>query len=91
MPASELTIGDSVYLQSGDKIPADLRLVSVRELQVDESELTGESVPVMKQAKPIELETVLADRTNMVYSSMLVTYGIGLWFPFICGDLSELR
>lgn len=90
IPASELTIGDIVYLQSGDKIPADLRLVSVRELQVDESALTGESVPVMKQAKPIESETVLADRTNMAYSSMLVTYGTGIGVVVAIGSQTEI-
>ncbi len=90
IPASELTIGDVVYLQSGDKVPADLRLVQVRELQIDESALTGESVPVMKQAKPIESETVLADRTNMAYSSMLVTYGTGVGVVVAIGSQTEI-
>lgn len=90
IPASELTIGDVVYLQSGDKVPADLRLVQVRELQIDESALTGESVPVMKQAKPIDAETVLADRTNMAYSSMLVTYGTGVGVVVAIGSQTEI-
>ncbi|MFQ3608600.1 MAG: cation-transporting P-type ATPase [Chloroherpetonaceae bacterium] len=90
IPASELTIGDIVYLQSGDKIPADLRLISVRELQIDESALTGESVPVIKQAKPIDSETVLADRTNMAYSSMLVTYGTGVGVVVAIGSQTEI-
>ncbi len=90
IPASELTIGDIVYLQSGDKIPADLRLINVRELQIDESALTGESVPVMKQIKPIESETVLADRTNMAYSSMLVTYGTGKGVVVAIGSQTEI-
>jgi cation-transporting ATPase F len=71
--ASELTIGDVVLLQSGDKVPADLRLALVRELHVDESALTGESVPVLKQTKRQGAGTVLADRSSMAYSSTLVT------------------
>jgi len=57
--------------------PADLRLVRCRELQIDESALTGESVPVHKQADVLGRDTVLADRSNMTYSSTLVTYGTG--------------
>ena len=53
IPASQLTIGDIVFLQSGDKAPADIRLTNIRELQVDESALTGESVPVIKTLKDI--------------------------------------
>ena len=53
IPAEELVPGDIVLLQSGDKVPADLRLLRLRELQIDESALTGESVPVQKQAEPL--------------------------------------
>lgn len=62
----------------------------MRELQIDESALTGESVPVMKQAKPIDSETVLADRTNMAYSSMLVTYGTGIGVVVAIGSQTEI-
>ena len=86
IPATELTIGDVVLLQSGDKVPADLRLLQIRELQIDESALTGESVPVEKQLKVLSAETVLADRTNMAYSSTLVTYGSGLGMVVEVGD-----
>ncbi len=88
--ASELTIGDIVLLQSGDKIPADLRLVQTRELQIDESTLTGESVPVMKTTKAFSNDTVLADRTNMAYSSTLVTYGIGTGVVVAIGNNTEV-
>ena len=73
--SSELVPGDLVLLASGDKVPADLRLVSVRDLQVSESALTGESVPVQKATEPLVVETVLADRSNMVYAGSLVTLG----------------
>jgi Ca2+-transporting ATPase len=71
----ELVPGDLVLLTSGDKVPADMRLVSVRNLQVSEAALTGESVPVQKVTEPLATETVLADRTNMVYAGSLVTFG----------------
>ncbi|MFN7393807.1 MAG: cation-translocating P-type ATPase [Pseudanabaena sp.] len=71
----ELVIGDLVLLASGDKVPADLRLVTVRDLQVSESALTGESVPVQKTIEALNTDTVLADRLNMVYGSSLVTFG----------------
>lgn len=77
IPAPDLTPGDIVMLQSGDKVPADLRLIALRELQIDESTLTGESVPVVKQTEELAANTVLADRTNMAYASTLVTYGTG--------------
>ncbi len=70
--ATELVPGDVVFLQSGDKVPADMRLLRCRELQADESTLTGESVPVEKGVQTLDRDTVLADRRNMVYSSTLV-------------------
>lgn len=76
IPATELVPGDIVMLQSGDKVPADVRILSSRELQIDESALTGESVPVQKQSGAVPHDTLLADRINMAYSSTLVTYGV---------------
>ena len=64
-----LVPGDVVLLQSGDKVPADLRLIRGRDLQIDESALTGESLPVDKRPEPVAHDTVLADRTNMAYAS----------------------
>ncbi|HSG10519.1 MAG TPA: cation-transporting P-type ATPase [Gammaproteobacteria bacterium] len=88
--AIELVPGDLVLLQSGDKVPADLRLLRSRELQIDESALTGESVPVQKQADQLARETLLADRSNMAYSSALVTYGTGAGIVVATGDATEI-
>jgi cation-transporting P-type ATPase F len=88
--STALVPGDLVVLQSGDKVPADLRLASVRELQIDESALTGESVPVMKQTSAMPSENVLADRTNMAYSSTLVTYGTGTGMVIATGNSTEI-
>jgi cation-transporting ATPase F len=90
IPANELTVGDVILLQSGDKVPADLRLLQTRELQIDESALTGESVPVEKRLATLSEETVLADRHNMAYSSTLVTYGSGLGVVVEVGDRTEI-
>ena len=88
--ATELVPGDVVFLQSGDKVPADIRLLVCRELQTDESTLTGESVPVEKQSAMLERDTVLADRRNMVYSSTLVSYGTATGVVVGTGDHTEI-
>lgn len=90
IPSSQLTIGDIVILQSGDKTPADIRLIKVRELQIDESALTGESVPVIKNTAAVEKNTILAERTNMAYSSTLVTYGVGTGVVVAIGNDTEI-
>ncbi|OAI01600.1 cation-transporting P-type ATPase [Methylomonas methanica] len=88
--AAELVPGDLVFLQSGDKVPADLRLLQSRELKIDESALTGESVPVEKQAQTLPSATLLADRANMAYSSTLVSYGSALAVVVSTGDNTEI-
>ncbi|MFN6495866.1 MAG: HAD-IC family P-type ATPase [Nostoc sp. DedQUE01] len=75
LASSVLVVGDLVLLASGDKVPADLRLLSVRGLQVDESALTGESVPVEKATPSLAMETPLAERSNMAYAGSFVTFG----------------
>jgi cation-transporting ATPase F len=70
-----LVPGDIVLLQSGDKVPADLRLLLVRSLQVDESALTGESVPVEKHVGVLVAGSGLGDRKNLSFAGTLVTYG----------------
>ncbi|NNE00477.1 MAG: cation-transporting P-type ATPase [Pirellulaceae bacterium] len=88
--STELVPGDLVLLQSGDKVPADLRLLRSRDLQVDESALTGESVPVEKKAIELALETPLAERRNMSYASTLVTYGQGRGVVVATGAKTEV-
>ena len=79
LPASELVPGDIIQLAAGDRVPADVRLIRSRDLQIAEAALTGESVPVMKQAAIVlPLKMVLAERQNMAYASTLVTSGSGM-------------
>ncbi|AOU99050.1 carbonate dehydratase [Acidihalobacter yilgarnensis] len=73
--AQALVPGDIVRLEAGDRVPADLRLLHTRNLRVDESNLTGESLPADKQVAPLAPDTPLADRRNMAYSGTLVVGG----------------
>ncbi|PCI21842.1 MAG: carbonate dehydratase [Piscirickettsiaceae bacterium] len=88
--ASELVPGDIVLLVSGDKVPADLRLLKTRDLQVDESTLTGESLPVEKDNSSLAQDTILAERLNMAYSSSLVTYGAATGVVIAIGNDTEV-
>ena len=90
VPAEELVPGDIVHLQSGDKVPADLRLVEARSLRVEEAALTGESEPVEKTLNPAAADAVLGDRTSMAYSGTLVTYGQGTGVVVATGANTEL-
>ena len=75
--ASDLVPGDIVLLEAGNQIPADLRLIEIAQLQVDESALTGESVTVAKQTAPLALQEAgaLGDRTNMAFKGTTATHG----------------
>jgi Ca2+-transporting ATPase len=76
--SEQLTVGDIVLLETGDFVAADIRLLETTNLKTDESSLTGESMPVTKDAEiKLDNETVLAERENSVYMSTLVTYGKG--------------
>ncbi len=88
--AEELVPGDIVLMQSGDKVPADLRLFRVKGLQVQESALTGESVAVEKIIEPAAEETVIGDRRCMAYSGTLVTHGQGAGVVVATGAQTEL-
>ena len=77
LPATQLIPGDVVLLQSGDKVPADLRLFWSRELRIDEAMLTGESVPVEKATQTVAVAAGIGDRNCLAFSGTLVTYGQG--------------
>lgn len=88
--STELVPGDIVLLQSGDKVPADLRLFHCRDLQVDESALTGESLPVDKQTELVPAEAPLAERRNLAFTSTLVTYGQARGVVFATGANTQV-
>jgi Ca2+-transporting ATPase len=91
IPAEQLVPGDVIKLEMGDLVPADARVVEDRLLQVDEASLTGESVPVKKDADVTLPEGAsLGDRRNMVYSSTVVTYGKGTAVVTDTGMTTEL-
>ncbi len=77
LQAERLVPGDVVLLQSGDKVPADLRLFRVKGLQIEEAALTGESMAVEKRIEPVSPESTIGDRRCMAYSGTLVTHGQG--------------
>ena len=85
-----LVPGDVVLLESGDKVPADLRLLEGHNLSVQESALTGESVSVTKQNQPIPEPTPLAERSNMLYAGTLITQGRARAIVVSTGDDTEL-
>ncbi|MBB5019616.1 magnesium-transporting ATPase (P-type) [Chitinivorax tropicus] len=90
VPAESLVPGDLVCLQSGDKVPADLRLLEVKNLRVEEAAITGESLPVEKQVEPVGADTVLGDRLSMAFSGTLVSYGQGVGVVVATGATTEL-
>ncbi|MDQ2102959.1 cation-transporting P-type ATPase [Azospirillum isscasi] len=90
VPAEELVPGDRVLLASGDKVPADLRLVRVKGLRVQEAALTGESVPVAKSADAVAPDAPLAERGGMAYSGTLVAQGQAMGVVVATGDATEL-
>jgi Ca2+-transporting ATPase len=75
LPVEQLVPGDIVILDAGDKIPADGRIISAHALEIDESSLTGESIPVAKQIQALPEHLPLAERSNMVYMNNAVTRG----------------
>ncbi|MCP3852061.1 MAG: cation-transporting P-type ATPase [Gammaproteobacteria bacterium] len=88
--SKELVVGDIVILSSGDKVPADMRILKLNEIQIDESSLTGESVSIQKESDILTADTLLADRKNMLYSSTLVTFGRAVSVVVAIGDKTEI-
>ena len=89
VPSDQLVVGDVVSLQSGDSVPADLRLLHARELQIEEAALTGESVPTQKALAQLPEETTLGDRTNLAFAGTQVTYGTAIGVVVATGDATE--
>ncbi|SFW13012.1 cation-transporting P-type ATPase [Nitrosovibrio sp. Nv17] len=88
--AAGLVPGDVVVLASGDRIPANLRLIQVRELRIDEAALTGESLPVKKNTDVAVASAPLGDRHGMAYSGTLVTHGQARGIVVATGAATEL-
>lgn len=86
----QLVPGDIVLLEAGDKVPADLRLLKVHGLQIQESILTGESVPVEKQTATVDNLAALGDRVCMGFSGTTVTYGQGMGVVVATGANTEI-
>jgi magnesium-transporting ATPase (P-type) len=88
--SSQLTPGDIIFLESGDKVPADIRILYSKNLQISEAVLTGESLPISKTTAEQPAEAVLADRKNMAYSGTLVTAGQGTGVVIQTGQNTEI-
>lgn len=90
LDAGQLVPGDIVFLASGDRVPADLRLLDVHNLRIEEAALTGESVPAEKQVAPVEPSAALGDRACMAYSGTLVACGQGTGLVVATGAATEI-
>lgn len=91
IPQRDIVIGDILYVETGDKLPADGRLLDTNSLQADESALTGESLPVQKEAQVVitNEKTPVAERVNMLYSGSFITGGNGVMAVTGVGDSTE--
>jgi magnesium-transporting ATPase (P-type) len=89
-PAEDLVPGDVVLLESGDKVPADLRLVEVKNLRTEEAALTGESVPAEKAADPVAEKSTVGDRDSMAFSGTMVVSGRATGIVVATGSETEL-
>ena len=88
--AEDLVPGEIVLLASGDKVPADLRLIETRNLRIEEAALTGESEPVEKSPDPVAAEAPIGDRACMAYSGTLVVFGQGRGLVVATADNTEI-
>jgi len=89
LPAEELVPGDIVLLEPGDRLSADLRLIETRGLMVQESALTGESLPVEKDPSPVDVDATLPDRRSMAFAGTLVTQGHAVGLAVATGERTE--
>jgi hypothetical protein len=88
--AEDLVPGDIVLLESGDRIPADLRLIDVKNLRADEAALTGESVPADKRTEPVVANSTVGDREDMAFSGTLIVSGRAAGVVVATGAETEL-
>jgi len=89
--SEDLVVGDIVLLEAGDIVPADLRLLETNSMKIEESALTGESIPIEKDATVIlEKDVVLGDRVNMAFMGSVVTYGRGIGVVVATGMKTEM-
>ena len=90
VPSEDVVPGDIVLLESGDKVPADLRLIDVKNLRTEEAALTGESLPIDKTTAPVSEKATVGDRKDMAFSGTLVTSGRGIGVVVATGTGTEL-
>ncbi len=96
VPSDEVTIGDLIYIEAGDVIPSDARLTETRQLQVNESALTGESLPVEKKNILLPEDTILAEQHNMLFKGTTAVQGnakaivVGIGINTELGNISEM-
>ncbi|MFP4470281.1 MAG: cation-translocating P-type ATPase, partial [Bacteroidales bacterium] len=90
LPVAELVPGDVVFLEAGDRVPADMRLIQQKNLAVQEAALTGESVPAQKSIDPVEEDAVIGDRHSMLYSGTLIVSGTAKALVATTGMATEL-
>ncbi|MHC5218367.1 HAD-IC family P-type ATPase [Enterococcus sp. LJL128] len=90
IPSTQLVTGDIVLLHAGDVVPADIRILETHELIIEESALTGESLPVEKQTEELPADTPLGDRSNLAFSGTLVQAGSGKGIVVETGDKTEI-
>jgi P-type Ca2+ transporter type 2C len=90
IPTQEVVPGDVILLEAGDKVPADARVFEAKNLEVDESMLTGESVPVKKKIEKLDEDLSIGDRTNLVFGGTIVTEGRGKAVVYATGQKSQM-
>ena len=89
IPSADLVVGDVVFLEAGDNVPADLRLVDIDNLTIQEAVLTGEANSVIKTTDTLPADTPLADQSNMAFASTAVAGGSGIGIVVATGHDTE--
>lgn len=90
LPVADLVPGDIVVLASGDRVPADVRLIAARNLRIEEAALTGESLPTDKSLNQVDVQAPIGDRSCIAFGGTLVTFGTGTGVVVATGNHTEL-